>query len=104
MLKLARFRGPGSFKPRNDGPLITGGASVSGAAVRCGICDVVEAEGADAAGVETIVGLCAEGGAGAWAGGNSVPPHMPQKRFSSEFSLPQRGQRTGPPGLSRFSL
>jgi len=27
---------------------------------------------------------------------NNLAPHIPQKRFSSEFSLPQRGQRNDP--------
>ena len=32
MLRLARLRGAGSFKPRNDGPLIEGAALLRGAA------------------------------------------------------------------------
>ena len=36
----------------------------------------------------TGVGSCAT------AFDNSFVPHIPQKRFSSEFSLPHRGQRT----------
>jgi len=27
---------------------------------------------------------------------NNLAPHIPQKRFSAEFSLPQRGQRNDP--------
>jgi hypothetical protein len=36
--------------------------------------------------------------------GNNFAPHIPQKRFSSEFSFPQRGQRTHPPEVYLYSL
>lgn len=89
MLKLARLRGAfllgeGSFKPRNDGPLIEDEPSPT---ERGGSCTLA-AVGAAAA---TETGW---GSAGFGAGdANSDAPHMPQKRFSSEFSLPQRLHR-----------
>jgi len=71
MLKLPRFRGPGSLKPKNDGPLICGTScrlssrrirgtsSETGAAVRgaAGISGRVEVEGdwsTDDAGEEIV--------------------------------------------------
>jgi hypothetical protein len=125
LLNFAALRGPGSFNPRNDGPLITGGAlsevSDTSVAARDGIgfsgaradraaegSDVEDSTaGPDATGdgmtdtgaSDPVAGArsVAETGAGA---GNSEPPHIPQKRFESEFSLPQRGQRTCPPRSS----
>jgi hypothetical protein len=95
MLKLARLRGAlllgaGSFKPRKDGPLMEDedelspterGDSLAGSATT----PVALGEAATETGW---------GSAGFGAGdANSDAPHMPQKRFCSEFSLPQRLQR-----------
>jgi hypothetical protein len=91
-LKPALLRAAGSFSPKNDGPLMTGAASDTGAEVR----GCAEAEGAEEGGADDRVAApCATGS----DAGNSVAPHMPQKRFVSVFSLPQRGQRTDPPAL-----
>lgn len=106
MLILARFAavtllGGGLLSPRNEGPLIDGISSGGGT----GALRAVSAGGRDGTasgrvdGVEptpTACGLFAEG-----AGASKVVPHIPQKRLSSGFSLPQRGQRTDFP---RFSL
>jgi len=53
--------------------------------------DRAAATGADEAATATGVDATTAGAA------NNLAPHIPQKRFSSEFSLPQRGQRTDPP-------
>lgn len=88
MLKLARLRGAcllgvGSFNPRKDGPLMEDEPSPT---ERGGSCALVAV---GAAATET-----GWGSAGFGAGvANSDAPHMPQKRFSSEFSFPQRLQR-----------
>ncbi len=82
------------------------GAEVCGAEGLCGCEDVkgVEYAGGGIEGIADDRGaVCAGIEATGPGGGNSEPPHMPQKRFSSEFSLPQRGQRTGPPRFS-YSL
>jgi hypothetical protein len=65
----------------------------SGAAGERGGVGRAEDAGGEA---ETVTGVEATT-AGA---GNILAPHIPQKRFSSEFSFPQRGQRTGPPYLT----
>jgi hypothetical protein len=80
------------------------GLVITGAAVEGGADDrlaVVEADvEATATGAEAPLGVevTAAGVASNFA------PHIPQKRFSSEFSLPQRGQRTHPPELYLYSL
>src|SRR5215467_10469842 len=95
MLRVARrpaLRGAGSLRPRKEGPLIECVSSATGVVVRgvsagCGLGGalVMGAGGAVRGGV---------GWAGAAAGSaNSDAPHIPQKRFCSEFSFPQRGQR-----------
>jgi hypothetical protein len=38
------------------------------------------------------------------ASASSFAPHMPQKRFASEFSLPQRAQRNRSLLISTYSL
>ena len=99
MLRLARFRAcrgaeAESFNPRKDGPLIDAGDSET---------TVAERAGAGADGVADVSGTGGFGAATDTAGGGlamgaalakSDAPHMPQKRFWSGFSLPQRGQRT----------
>jgi hypothetical protein len=106
----------GSLNPRNDGPLMEGGSCDTGAealggAAVCGLVitgaavegrvGIVEADvEATPTGAEAPVGVevTAAGVASNFA------PHIPQKRFSSEFSLPQRGQRTRPPETYLYSL
>lgn len=96
MLILARLEGVTrlgevSLSPRNDGPLIEGGSSDTGTGAfrgvgtRSGRVDGVEP-------TSTACGLFADG-----SGASRVVPHIPQKRLSSGFSLPQRGQRTDSP-------
>src|SRR6266436_2936272 len=94
MFRLARLRGAvlpgaGSLKPRKDGPLIEDGLSTTGRGEpRAGSATASVAVGEAA----TETGWASAGfGAG---DDNSDAPHMPQKRFWSRFSLPQRGQRT----------
>jgi hypothetical protein len=109
----------GSLNPRNDGPLMVGGSCDTGAETRGGVevCARVIAGAAVAGGADDRVAvLCADVEAtatGAEAAGaeltaagvaSSLAPHIPQKRFSSEFSLPQRGQRTHPPEIYLYSL
>src|ERR1700741_2930646 len=93
MLRLARLRGaglPGAglLNPRNDGPLIEGELSTTGRgrpwAGSATTSAVGEAE-TGTGGASDALGRGAE---------SSDAPHMPQKRFPSEFSLPHRGQRT----------
>src|SRR5437899_5536896 len=95
MLRLARLRGAllpgvGSFNPRKDGPLIEDEdepCATERGGSRAGSATALVAVGAAA--IET-----GWGSAGFGAGvANSDPPHMPQKRICSEFSLPQRLQR-----------
>ena len=95
MLRLPRRRaGAGSFKPRNDGPLITGLSSAAGALGGAGAGGTEDGTGVDAVttlragALVTALGVC-----------KSVAPHMPQKRFVAGFSLPQRAQRKDPPQL-----
>src|SRR4029077_9884260 len=93
MLRLARLRGAGllragSFNPRNDGPLIHGELSATGRGRTRAGSATTSAVGEAATGTG---GGAAVLGTGA---GSSDAPHMPQKRFPSEFSLPHRGQRT----------
>ena len=105
MLKLPRVRrcGDRSFSPRNDGPLIDGegcgAGALRGASAVCGRdgsgAGAVGIFGADVAG--RCSGLAATGGAD-----SSAAPHMPQKRLPSEFSLPQREQRTRTLRVSSF--
>ena len=99
---LARFAavtllGGASLSPRNEGPLIEAVLSGTGTgALRCVSADVRDgAASGRAAGVEPTPTACGafDGGVGA----SNVVPHIPQKRLSSGFSLPQRGQRTGSP-------
>lgn len=122
MLKLPRRRvlfsagaGAGWLSPRNDGPLMTGAFSADAAEVRgaavCGaaLCGATfsgvtllgSVAGAEGAGERRVVARFAALSAVAAATGadppNSFAPHMPQKRFSSEFSLPQRAQRNPVP-------
>jgi TonB family protein len=94
--------GPGTFSPRNDGPLTTGPSSDAGFEVRAavGFCGT----GAEGAG-EGIEGApAARPAAGvfptAGVAVSRLPPHMPQKRFPFEFSFPQRAQRTSPPDFN----
>lgn len=100
MLKLARLRGGGSFNPKKDGPLMTGASLDAeprgGGGVRAGAGAVAVGEGSAVVAVAVCAGTEATAAAGA---DNSVAPHMPQKRFPSGFSLPQRAQRTDPPRL-----
>src|SRR5580704_14198222 len=106
MLRLVRLRGAGSFNPKNEGPLMIGCSSVTGAAAR-GAVVFCGAEGGDAGGGGAGGEMADAGRAGTTAvaaasvdavpacgAGNSVAPHMPQKRFVPGFSFPQRGQRT----------
>jgi len=116
MLRLPRFRGAGSFNPRNDGPLITGRSSETGAAARAAVVFCGTEAGAVGTGIAEVgiaevdvteadvgeLGLAVlRVGAAVTAScaGNSVAPHMPQKRFVPGFSLPHRTQRTHPPRL-----
>ena len=94
MLRLARLRGAllpaaGSFKPRKDGPLIEDGRST---------VERVESLAGSATASVAVGEAATETGCGSTGLGagddNSDAPHMPQKRFPSEFSLPQRAQRT----------
>jgi len=94
MLRLARLRGAfllgaGSFKPRKDGPLIEDGLSTAERVESWAGSAIASVAVGDAA---TETG-CASTGPGA-GDDNSDAPHMPQKRFWSGFSLPQRAQRT----------
>lgn len=95
MLKLARVRrcGERSFNPRNDGPLIDGVGCGCGAGVLRGASEACGLDGNEAGGDDA--GRCCELAATGGAD-SSAAPHMPQKRFPSEFSLPQREQRTHP--------
>ena len=85
-----------------------GESSGSGTAVRagvatCGRAGAEDGEGAEATDdrmlvVEADEAATATGVEAITAGAASnLVPHIPQKRFSSELSLPQRGQRTSPP-------
>src|SRR5579859_2261327 len=96
--------GAGSFSPKNEGPLIdvfASGATEAGA-LRTGSAELrAGGRSVPSAGVDptlTACGLLARG-----AGASRVVPHIPQKRLSSGFSFPQRGQRTGSP-LRLYSL
>lgn len=113
MLKLPRRRGAGSgwLSPRNDGPLMTGVASDGGSELRgatargaapcagtiCGVTPLCRGAAAGVAGARTVAdwlaALSAVAAATGTASVSSFAPHMPQKRFASEFSLPQRAQR-----------
>jgi len=76
---------------------MTGVSSEAGAEIR----DCAGADGTGEAGADDRVAItCAGAEATGADAGSSVAPHMPQKRLVSEFSLPQRGQRTGPPPLT----
>jgi hypothetical protein len=81
------------------GDSLAGEAEVRATATFCGASETEEAGEGSAVDRVTTLGAGAEDkGAGAGAGAVSrFAPHMPQKRFSSEFSLPQRAQRTVPP-------
>jgi hypothetical protein len=108
MLILARFAavsllGGGLLSPRNEGPLIDGVSSGGGTGalrtVSAGARDGTASDRVDdVEPTPTACGLFVEG-----AGASRVVPHIPQKRFSSGFSLPQRGQRTDSPD-SLYSL
>ena len=128
MLKLPRRRvafrtgaASGWLSPRNEGPLMTGAFSDNGAEVRGAACGAVLCEaalcgftpldggaGAEGTGARRGVGRFAVLSAGTTATGtasvNSFAPHMPQKRFASEFSLPQRAQRNRSLLSSIYSL
>jgi len=56
-------------------------------------CDDGEDVGTD----DRVPAPCAGTDATPTGVGNSFAPHIPQKRLSSEFALPQRGQRTDSP-------
>src|SRR5581483_3283691 len=72
-----------------------GGAARTGSGGRGGAGSGRGATGATATG-------CGFGAIG--AGASRVVPHMPQNRFCSGFSLPQRGQRTNPPSLIAYDI
>jgi hypothetical protein len=91
------------------------GAEGRGVAAGCGLASAGAAAegGADDRGAAvcadeeaTVTGAELPAGAEVTAAGagNNFAPHIPQKRFSSEFSLPQRGQRTHPPEMYLYSL
>lgn len=88
---------------RGAGVAVCGLAS-AGAAVEGGAEDRATVVGAaveaTATGAEAPVGVEATAAGVA----SNFAPHIPQKRFSSEFSFPQRGQRTHPPELYLYSL
>jgi hypothetical protein len=98
------------FKPRKEGPVITG-LELTGAAWRsaaAGAASVAErAEllamrvSADRrTGVASLVSAGVAAAAAAPEGcvfAMSGAPHIPQKRLLSEFSFPHRPQRTYPP-------
>src|SRR6201989_2875807 len=91
-LRAERVAAAGSFKPRNDGPLMEGGVCETVAERRGSCAGAGAASTAAVFDAETDTGC---GGTAAWVGGDkSVAPHMPQKRLLSGFSLPQRWQRT----------
>jgi len=73
----------------------TGAAAARDGAERAADGEATVAFGETAAGIfdETTAGAAVT----ATGTGVSFAPHIPQKRFSSEFSLPQRRQRTIPP-------
>ena len=98
MLKPAPLRrdsngraGAGSFNPKNEGPLMEAGASVAGSG----------RGGSGWRGGSALRGREVEAGAeglvcpddatccGCALAASKVPPHIPQKRFPSGFSLPQ---------------
>jgi hypothetical protein len=54
--------------------------------------------------VGRIAALSAGTAATGTASASSFAPHMPQKRFASEFSLPQRAQRNRSLLISTYSL
>jgi len=105
MLRVAPrpvLRGAGSLRPRKDGPLMDGASSatrvvVRGASTACVLGGALVGAGG--------TGRGGAGGVGAAAGSaSSEAPHIPQKRFCSEFSFPQRGQRneSSPPYSLRY--
>jgi hypothetical protein len=73
------------------GEEITWGLAETGVAVEAGIDDLLDAVEADEDATATGADATATGAI------NNFVPHIPQKRFPSELSLPQRGQRTHPP-------
>src|SRR5437764_11700464 len=100
MLRLPRLRGAGaSFRPRNEGPLMEGELSLAEAVLRgsssAGGRVAVAVAGAEASGAGDTPSSSFAAAPGEDV--SRVPPHMPQKRIPSGLSLPQRGQRTGPP-------
>jgi hypothetical protein len=68
-----------------------GGGKGRGLEAACGLAGV--GEGAAAVVDARIAVPCAGADATSTGVGDSLAPHIPQKRFSSEFSFPQRGQR-----------
>src|SRR5690349_10534256 len=111
MLNVARLaadtlEGAGSFNPKKDGPLIEVLSSEREAGgVGCGGSTDVRGGTASGRGLVdpeptlTGWGLLATG-----AGASNVVPHIPQNRFCSGFSLPQRGQRTDPPDPIAYDI
>ena len=99
LLRGVEWLGDGSLSPKNEGPLIAGRSSVG--VVRAGFAAslrgsvrVGASSGAASADVETGTGWpCAVEGAGTEPARREAP-HIPQKRFWSALSLPQRLQRT----------
>lgn len=100
-LRLGRFCA-GSFNPRNDGPLITGDSDAGAAArgpVAVGEAGTVPADTGPPE-PPAVEGRAAVTGAAAAVACSKLAPHIPQKRFVSGFSFPQRLQRTIPPAYS----
>ncbi len=102
MLKfdLRRAGASGWFKPRKDGPLITGSEAPVGAAAG-GVALTAVGTGVAAATDSAVLrdteaGFCPTAAAAVAGACSKVAPHIPQKRFATGFSLPHRAQRTAP--------
>jgi len=80
------------------------GLASTGAAAEGGVDDRIAVVWADVDATVTGAELPAGAEVTAAGVGSNFVPHIPQKRFSSEFSLPQRGQRTYPPEIYLYSL
>jgi hypothetical protein len=81
------------------GASLAGEAEVRATATFCGASGTEEAgkEAGEGSAVDRVTALGVNGAGGGAGALSRFAPHMPQKRFSSEFSLPQRVQRTVPP-------
>ena len=76
--------------------------AVAGGALGAGRLGTGDGSGLDGVGIPCTGRGDGGDGAGVPGGAevNSVAPHIPQKRFDSGLSFPQRTQRNIPPGIS----